>query len=142
MLSYIWPLALVVLSNICYQLCAKSVPAEMNPFASLTITYLVGAVFSIVMYFLLDKDANLLREISHMNAAPFVLGLSVVGLEFGFICAYKAGWQVNTAAIVQASFLAMALIIIGFLVYHEAITWNKLVGVAACIIGVIFINLK
>lgn len=43
MLNYIWPLALVVLSNVFYQISAKSVPDAMNPFASLTITYLVGA---------------------------------------------------------------------------------------------------
>lgn len=44
--SYIWPIALVVFSNVLYQVCAKSVPAKMNPYASLTITYLVGALVS------------------------------------------------------------------------------------------------
>lgn len=34
-MSYIWPMALVVTSNIVYQICAKSVPEEINPFASL-----------------------------------------------------------------------------------------------------------
>ncbi len=44
MFSYIWPIALVVISNTLYQVCAKSVPEGMNPLASLTVTYLVGAV--------------------------------------------------------------------------------------------------
>lgn len=35
MFKYIWPLLLVVLSNTFYQICAKSVPEKMNPFASL-----------------------------------------------------------------------------------------------------------
>ena len=48
MFSYIWPLGLVVLSNVFYQICAKSVPDRMNPFASLTITYLVGASASLI----------------------------------------------------------------------------------------------
>ena len=51
MFSYVWPIALVVLSNVVYQICAKSVPEEMNPFASLTVTYLVGAVVSAILYF-------------------------------------------------------------------------------------------
>ena len=42
MLSYIWPIALVVLANVFYQICTKSVPQKMYPFASLTVTYLVG----------------------------------------------------------------------------------------------------
>ena len=43
MLAYIWPLGLVVLSNVIYQICAKSVPQGMSPFASLTVTYAVSA---------------------------------------------------------------------------------------------------
>ena len=36
-------MALVIVSNVAYQICAKSVPQGMNAFASLTVTYLVGA---------------------------------------------------------------------------------------------------
>ena len=129
MFHYVWPIALVVLSNVMYQICAKSVPNEMNPFASLTVTYLVGAVASGVMLFALNKDANLLKEYSNVNWAPFVLGIVIVGLEVGWIYAYKAGWQVSTGFVVQSAFLAVLLLFVGFLLYHEALTWNKIVGV-------------
>ena len=43
MLAYAWPLALVILSNVACQICAKSVPEGMHPLASLTATCLVGA---------------------------------------------------------------------------------------------------
>ena len=142
MFDYVWPLGLVVLSNIVYQICAKSVPSEMNPFASLTITYVVSAITSGILFFVLNKDANLIREYSKLNWAPIVLGIVLVGLEVGFIYAYKAGWQVSTASIVQSSFLAVALIIVGFLLYHETISWNKIVGVFICLVGLGFINYK
>ena len=142
MFSYIWPIALVVLSNVVYQICAKSVPEGMNAFASLTVTYLVSAVTSGILYFALGHDGSLIREDQKLNWAPLVLGIVIVGLEAGFIYAYKVGWQVSTASIVQSSFLAIALIFVGFLLYHEAISWNKLVGVAICLIGLVFINLK
>ena len=38
MLSYVLPIILVVFSNVVYQICAKSIPGEINPLASLTIT--------------------------------------------------------------------------------------------------------
>ncbi len=139
-MNYIWPIALVVLANTVYQVCAKSVPDAMNPLASLTITYAVGAVFSLALYLLLNRGGNLLREYSRVNWAPFVLGLAIVGLEVGFIYAYKAGWTVSTASIVQSAFLAVALIAVGFLLYREAITWNKVVGIVICLIGLVFIN--
>ncbi len=141
MFSYIWPIALIVLSNVMYQICAKSIPEGMNPMASLTVTYLVGAIASGAVYFLLG-GRNLLDEYTELNWAPFLLGIVVVGLEAGFIFAYKAGWQVSTASIVQSSFLAVALIFVGYLLYHEALTWNKLLGVLICLAGLVMINMK
>ena len=141
MFSYVWPIALVVLSNIVYQICAKSAPRGMDPLATLTVTYLVGAVVSGALYFLLHRGGNLLREYRALNWAPFVLGIVVVGLEVGFIYAYKNGWQVSRAAIVQSSFLAVALVLVGAILYREHITWTKLLGVAICLVGLVFINL-
>ena len=142
MFNYIWPLAMVVIANIVYQICAKSVPADLNPFASLTVTYGVGMVMSFVLYFVSNKGGSLIAEYGKLNWVPFVFGIVLVGLEVGFIYAYKAGWQVSTAAIVQSAFLAVALIIVGALLYHEAVTWNKVVGVVVCLIGLVFINYK
>ena len=142
MFSYVWPIALVVLSNVVYQICAKSVPEGMNPFASLTVTYLVGAVASGLLFFVLDNGGNLIHEYQKLNWAPLVLGIVIVGLEAGWIYAYKAGWEVSTGFIVQSAFLAVVLIFVGHLLYHEAMTWNKLVGVGICLVGLVFINLK
>lgn len=142
MISFIWPIALVVLSNVVYQICAKSVPDGMNPFASLIVTYLVGAAASAVFFFIQSKNTNLLKELGKLNWAPFVLGLVIVGLEVGFIYAYKAGWSVSTASLVQGAALAVILIFVGWLIYKEAITWNKLVGIALCLAGLFFINFK
>ena len=142
MLSYIWPIALVVLSNTVYQICAKSVPEGMNPFASLTVTYLIGAVISGVLYFALNRNANLLREIRMINWASIVLGVVIIGLEVGFIYAFRAGWQIGTAQIISSAMVAVLLIFVGWLLYHEAITWNKLLGIAVCIAGLVLINLR
>ena len=142
MFSYIWPIALVVLSNTLYQVCAKSVPEGMNPLASLTVTYLIGAAVSCVMYYILNRDANLFREIRLTNWAPVVLGIVIVGLEVGFIYAFRAGWQVSVTQIVTSAVVAVILIFVGYLLYHEAITWNKIVGIIICIAGLVLINCR
>ena len=142
MLSYVWPIALVVLSNIVYQVCAKSVPKEMNPLASLTVTYLVGAFVSAVLYYALNRGADLKAELGRLNWAPVLLGVVIVGLEVGWIYAYKAGWPVSIGFIVHSAFLAVALIFVGYLLYHEALTWNKLLGVFICLVGLVLINLR
>jgi len=142
MLSYIWPIALVVLSNTVYQICAKSVPEGMNPFASLTVTYLVSAVISAVLYYALNRNANLLREIRMINWASIVLGVVIIGLEVGFIYAFRAGWQIGTAQIISSAMVAVLLLFVGWLMYHEAMTWNKVLGIAVCVAGLVLINLR
>lgn len=142
MLAYIWPIALVVLSNVFYQICSKSVPNNVNPFAALTLTYLVGAACTLIFFFTSKHDGNLIKEVAKMNWAPYVLGLVIVGLEVGYIYAYKAGWKVSVAATVQGSFLAVALIFVGALLFKETITWNKIVGIVLCLVGLFFINMK
>ena len=139
---FAWPIALVVLSNVVYQICTKSVPEGMDPFASLTVTYLIAAAASTVFYLALNRSGSLAREMTKLNWAPIALGIVIIGLEVGFIYAYKAGWQISTVSVVQSAFLAVALIVVGRLIYHEALTWNKAIGVVICLIGLAFINLK
>ena len=142
MFSYIWPIALVILAEVVYQICTKSSPEAVHPLASLTVTYLVAALTSAILYFTLNRGGNLLNEYSRLNGIPFALGIAIVGLETGWIYAFKAGWQVSTGFIVQSAVLAVALLAVGYLLYHEVISWNKLVGVAICMIGLVFLNLK
>lgn len=139
-MSMIWPIALVVFSNIVYQICAKGVPKNMDTMASMTITYLVGAICSAIMFFVMNKNGNLLQEYEKMNWAPVFLGISVVGLEVGYIYAYKNGWAVSTASIVQSAFLAVALLFVGALLYHEVISISKIIGVGFCLVGLFFLN--
>ena len=139
-MSMLWPIALVVFSNIVYQICAKEVPKDMDAMASMTITYLVGAACSAVLFFALNRDGDLLREYAKANWAPVFLGVSVVSLEVGFLCAYKNGWPVSTASIVQSAFLSVALLAVGALLYHETVSVSKVVGVAFCLVGLFFLN--
>ena len=142
MFSYIWPIALAILSNVLYHICAKTTPEGIHPFASLTATYLTGAVLSAVLYYVLAPQPNLVKECSRLNWAPFALGIVLVGLEGGWLYAYKAGWQVNTGFIVQSAFVSVLLLFVGYFLYHEALSWNKLLGTAICLLGLVFINLN
>lgn len=138
--NMVWPIALIVLSNVFYNICAKSTPTSINPYALLSVTYVIGAICSGVMYFALNKGGNLLREFQHLNWSAFVLGVAIVGLEVGSIYMYKAGWNISTGQLVHSSILAIALILIGCLFYHDAITKSKVIGILICIVGLYFIN--
>lgn len=139
-MNYLWPLFLVIASNAVYHICAKSLPAKADPFASLTLTYLLGAAFSAALYFLLNRSGSLTQEWQTMNWVPYVLGLVVVGMEAGNVYAYRAGWSVSTLPVVQSSCVTVLLLFVGLLLYHEGITINKVIGLVLCLAGLFFLN--
>lgn len=140
-MAYLWPLILIVVSNSIYHICAKSLPAKADPFAALTVTYLIGAVFSAALYFLLNRgSADLAQEWRSLNWTPYALGFIVVAMEAGNVYAYRAGWSVNTLPVVQAACVAVLLLALGFLLYREGVTAGKLIGLALCVAGLFFLN--
>ena len=140
MFSFYWPIGLLVLSNVFYHITAKSLPVQVDSFFSMTVTYLVGAAVSLLLFFTLGSGEPVSQQVAGLNWAPFVLGLSVVGLEVGAIFMYKAGWEVSVGNIVQAIFVAIALLVVGVLVYKEALTATKVAGIAACLVGIFLLN--
>lgn len=79
MVSYVWPIALVVFSNTLYQICAKEVPGGVNAFATLTVTYLVGALASGVLFFVTGNGASLLQEVRQAELGVFPAGPGYCG---------------------------------------------------------------
>ncbi|WP_294460507.1 EamA family transporter [uncultured Ruminobacter sp.] len=140
-MTYVLPIVMIVIFNIIYHICSKSVPAGVSPFLSLAVTYLVGFILSIIIFLITRTGEGVVSELGRVNWAAPVLGLSVVGLEAGFIYAYKYGWEISRASLVQSSFLAISLIFVGFFLYDEPLTWNKILGVLVCIAGLVLINL-
>ena len=141
MLKMIIPIAIVVLSNSLYHICSKSIPSNLNVFGGLTITYTTGAILSGLIFLYLVKPENVLIEFTKVNWASIILGLSIVGLEAGYVYAYRVGWQVNNAPLVANTCLAIALLIIGAVLFHEGISLKQIFGMILCIVGLIFLNL-
>ena len=140
MWNMLWPILIVIGSNCMYNICAKSTPEGANAFASLLITYTTAAVATLVVMLLTLKPANIIPELNKTNWTSFVLGLAIVGLEFGYINVYRAGWKISVGTLVANIGLAVALIIIGALLYKETITARQLAGIAICAAGLFLIS--
>jgi len=136
----VWPILLVVCANAFYNICAKSTPGGINAFASLSVTYLVATVLSIIMFFITANQKSLVAEISKANWTSLVLGVSVIALEFGYISIYRAGWKVSIASLVANIALACVLLVLGLLLYKETISLRQFVGMIVCVIGLFLIS--
>lgn len=142
MFMYIFPIILIVGSNIVYNISQKSTPGKANPFLALLVTYIVAAVITGIALFFHESDKGILRSFKELNWTSVLLGFSIVGLEFGYLMAYRAGWNISVGSLVANIALAIALIPVGVLLYNESFELHKLIGAALCICGLILINIK
>ena len=142
MFMYVFPIVLVVLSNILYHICAKSIPENVNPMASLIITYLTAAALTTIAFLFYKTDKAFLQSFKELNWTSYVLGVAIVGLEIGYIMAYRVGWNISIGSLIANIIVALVLIPIGILFFKDGFNLNKILGVAFCIIGLIIINKK
>ena len=69
-----------------------------------------------------------------------MLGLTLIGLEFGYICVYRAGWKMGVASLTGNTCMAFALLVIGALLYKEVLSLKQVIGMAVCAVGLILMN--
>lgn len=142
MWNYLWPMLLIVVSNIFYNITIKETPQKVNPFFSLVVTYLVGALVAFVIYLTTSGTNNVANDFKSLNWTSFVLGACVVGIEAGYIYLYRAGWQISVGSLVANITLALALLIVGIFLYRDVIGIKQVIGIVLCVAGLAFINSK
>lgn len=140
MLKMFIPIFLVVFSNVFYNLSAKFTPERANSFLSLTVTYLTAAVLSFIAFCMTGNPTHTLKELSNINWSAFVMGLSIIGLELGYIFIYRVGWKVSMGSFVANIMLACILLLVGILLFKESITLRQMLGMLLCVIGLICIT--
>ena len=140
MISYLWPMALVVFSNILYNIASKSVPKDCSPFLALIITYCTAMLLSVLGFFCLDSQKSFFTALTKVNWTGIGLGVAMVGLEIGFIFLYRAGWKISTASMVANTLLAVALLLVGFFWFKETISLRQVTGILVSLLGVVILS--
>lgn len=139
---YYFSILLVIISNTIYHLCQKSTPETINPMVALTVTYGTALLISIIGLFIYPSEAGILDSFKKLNWASVTLGIAILGLELGFLLAYRAGWNISLVGLYANVIVALLLIPIGILFFKEHISITKAIGIVLSIVGIIFISWK
>lgn len=139
-MQMLWPILVVIGSNIMYNISAKQTPDNINTFFSLGITYAIAMVISFVMFFVTAADTAITEQFAKLNWASYVLGVCIIGLEFGYINIYRVGWKISVATVVANIGLAVALLIVGYLLYKESISPKQIAGIILCAAGLVLVT--
>lgn len=139
MWNYIWPIILVVTANTIYHITTKSTPSNVSPYLSLTVTYIVGAIFTFFLYRVSGPEKGIITDLRSLNWTSYALGLAIVGLEVGYIYLYRSGWNISTGSLVANILLAVALIGVGLVFFKEPIGLRQIAGIVLCVTGLVLV---
>jgi drug/metabolite transporter (DMT)-like permease len=131
----VWPVAIVVLSSLVYHVAQKSIPAGAAPVTSLVVSYVVALLGTLALLPFFPVRGSLGRSLRELNWASVVIGICIVGVELGFLLAYRAGWRVNIGAAVSNAAVAALLVPVGLLLFHERLSGVNALGLLLCVAG-------
>jgi len=135
------PITVAVLANVFYHVASKSISPEQNAFMGLVVNYATALLASAILFFLTPHE-KILVEAAKNNWACILMGLSITGVEAAFIMIYRSGGEISTASLIVNILIAIAMLAVGGIFYHEQISLQKIFGVVLCIAGVVILSLK
>ena len=139
---YYFAIGIVIVSNVLYHICQKSTPGSVNPVVALSVTYATALVCSVMLLPLFPLQDGILGSFKKLNWASVALGIAIVGIEFGFLLAYRAGWDISIAQFFATVMITLVLLPIGLLFYQEKLSLINIFGILLCIGGFVLINYK
>jgi len=143
MWAYYFAMLLVIISNVLYHTFLKLTPNNTNPFLSLAATYMTAMLACIILTPVYSSEGeSLLSSIKNLNWTSIALGLAIVGLETGFLLAYRAGGNISYNGIFANAAAMLLLIPIGLIFFKEILNIKNVLGIILCLGGLILIQSK
>lgn len=139
---YYAAITLTILSSTCYHLLLKLTPKDIHPTTSLMVTYALAAAICGVFSIWSPLKAGFFGTLRQLNWASYLLALPLVGLEMGFLLAYRAGWRVGITPVVVTVAAAILLIPVGLIAFKEKTSLLNVGGMLLAIVGLVMMNTK
>lgn len=141
MFLFYFSITLAICSSALYHFVAKSTPANVNFTVSLLVTYGVAFVATLFTFFFFPTS-NVVAELKQLNWASVGLAVAVMGIEFGYLLMYRAGWNLGIAAVLVTVLAALILVPVAIFVFKDKISWINIAGVVVCLVGLVMLNWK
>jgi uncharacterized membrane protein len=133
-------ITITIISNVFYHVIQKVTPQDANPVLSLAVSYIFAAVICLLLLPLFPLKEGLREGLQKLNWTAVALALTLVGLEVGFLLAYRAGWIVSMAGLVSNATVSILLLPVGILLFSDKLSTTNMVGVLVTVVGLVLMN--
>ena len=91
---------------------------------------------------ILPATKGIAAELKQLNWASIGLAIAVVGIEFGFLLTYRAGWNLGIAAVLVNVVASLILVPVAIIIFKDKISWINFFGILVCLAGLVMLNWK
>ncbi len=137
-----FPIALIAGSILIYQIAQKLLPHEINPWHALIMYYVGALIITLVISFFDRSSASFLDSLRGANWAVLAVIISIVGIEVGWILAFRSGSTLSVTGLIVNTAAAIVVIPIGLLFFKEKLSLTNVTGIALCMVGLFLISRK
>ena len=141
MTLFYFSITLAIASSAFYHFVAKSTPANVNFTVSLLVTYGVAFVATLFTFFFFPTS-SVVSELKQLNWASVGLAVAVMGIEFGYLLMYRAGWNLGIAAVLVTVLASLILVPVAVFVFKDKLSWVNIAGILVCLAGLVMLNWK
>lgn len=142
MFLFYFSITLAIASSVLYHFVAKSTPYNVNFTVSLLVTYAVAFIFTLLGFFFFPAANGITTELKRLNWASIGLAIAIVGIGFGFLLTYRAGWNLGIAAVLVNVVASLILVPVAIFIFKDKISWVNVLGILVCLAGLVMLNWK
>ncbi len=129
-------MAVAITGQVLYHFMQKQIAPDAHPVLSLIAFYLGAAVLSLPLFLLFPLTAPLAQATGELGGAVWGVAVAIVLIELGFLLAYRAGGTLSSAFVLSAAVVTGALLVIGMMVFKEAVSLKQFAGLVLCLAGI------
>jgi drug/metabolite transporter (DMT)-like permease len=132
---FIWMLVLAAICGTAYHMMTKMLPDLHQPFASLCVTYFMGAIICFLLLVFFCGFKGVVPAFAALDIKSFLIGIALVGVETGIYFLYKAGSAITVTPLLLSSAQTVLTLLIGLLLFREELSAVNLAGIFLCLAG-------
>ncbi len=136
-------LAIPTLFGAFYHIGQKKLRTDLSPFLLFTLIYGISMIIMLLFTFFWGDKLSSIKEFNLYDWKNVILiSLGIIGIELGFLLAYRQGLPLNTSALVVNTAMGVILLLFGLWSEGERVSHQQFAGVLFSFVGLFLITFK
>ena len=128
-------LGLAIIGQVVYQIGQRAVPANASLYVVLALAYFGAGLLCVVLaaWFGTLNSPNLRAA---AGWPTWLICLTIVAIEIGYLTAYRAGWTIGTAFATASTVSVCALAVVGWMSLGNSLSLRQIAGLGCSCAGI------